>query len=46
MRNPTSDLETPRSDALPLTHRDSMLKGSNQTCLKHDLLNQENEGNN
>ena len=35
MRNRTSDLRIPRSDALPLSHRDSTLSKVHMTRVQH-----------
>ena len=35
MRNRTSDLQIPRSDALPLSHRDSTLSKVQMTRVQH-----------
>ena len=35
MRNRTSDLQIPRSDALPLSHRDSTLSKVHMTRVQH-----------
>ena len=35
MRNRTSDLRIPRSDALPLSHRDSTLSKVHMTHVQH-----------